>query len=523
MRRHGFLDTLRPADIIADRATRGERPPAGAAGSLKSLFFRMAHVRKSKGISVFEKPKEFCGLFGIYGHDEAVYNTYLGLYALQHRGEESCGIAVTNGTDIVSHRAMGLVNEALSPEVLARLRSKIAIGHVRYSTTGGSRIENAQPFVATYAKGPIAIAHNGNLVNTAELRHGYERHGGVFQTTTDTEVIVHVIAKASHSLNEERYGQCFNSLKGSYSLLILTPHELVAARDPHGFRPLSLGELNGSPVIASETCALRQVGARYVRDIEPGEMIRVTEDGMKSYMFAPPGEVRPKHCIFELIYFARPDSYVFGQNVHDVRKNFGAQLAREHPVEADVVVPIPDGGNSAAVGYARESGIPLDYGFIRNHYVGRTFIQASQQRRSLGVAIKLSPVEEVVRGKRVVVIDDSIVRGTTSRAKIGQLREAGAREIHMRVTCPPHCFPCFYGIDFQAKQELIAARRPIEEIKRFLKLDSLGYLSVEGMLSCVRPPKEHYCAACFTGDYAVPPCQDGGKFVLEAGVQKPAD
>jgi len=415
----------------------------------------------------------------------------------------------------------------LTPEVLAGLKNRVAIGHVRYSTTGGSRLENAQPFVANYSGGPIAIAHNGNLVNTAELRRDYERHGGVFQTTTDTEVIVHVIAKsggpfdpAQGGATGERYGECLNALKGSYSLLILTPHELIAARDPHGFRPLSLGELKGAYAVASETCALRQIGARYVRDIEPGEMIRITDGDLESHRFAPRSEIRPQHCIFELIYFARPDSMVFGQNVHEVRKKLGAQLAREHPVEADVVVPIPDGGNSAAVGYSRESGIPLDYGFIRNHYVGRTFIQASQSQRSIGVAIKLSPVDEVVSGKRVVVVDDSIVRGTTSRAKIAQLRDAGAREIHMRVTCPPHCHPCYYGIDFQAKRELIAARSPLEEIRRFLKLDSLGYLSVDGMLSCVKPPKENYCAACFTGEYAVPPCAEDGKFSLEVGTEK---
>ena len=462
-----------------------------------------------------DEAREHCGLFGIFGHDAAVQNTFLGLYALQHRGEESCGIATTNGAEIISHRAMGLVSEALTPEVLGRLRNRTAIGHVRYSTTGASRIENAQPFVADYSGGPIAIAHNGNLVNTTRLRREYERHGAVFQTTMDTEVIVHVIAKPSHASREEGFIHCFNHLKGAYSLLILTPGEMVAARDPHGYRPLSLGRLDGAYVVASETCALRQVGAEYLRDVEPGEMIRVSEHGMRCHAFAPPEDVRPQHCIFELIYFARPDSCVFGQNVHEVRKRFGAQLAREHPVEADVVVPVPDGGNSAAIGYARESGIPLDYGFIRNHYVGRTFIQASQDRRATGVAIKLSPLEEVVRGKRVVVVEDSIVRGTTSRAKLAQLRDAGARELHMRITCPPHCFPCFYGIDFQAKGELIAAQRAVEEVRRFLKLDSLGYLSVDGMLDCVRPPKENYCTACFTGRYGCPPDDEVRKDQLE--------
>ena len=463
-----------------------------------------------------DEARESCGVFGIFGHEQAVQKTFLGLYALQHRGEESCGIASSDGRKLKCHRAMGLVNKALTPDVLERIENPIAIGHVRYSTTGASRIENAQPFLANYAHGQIAIAHNGNLVNAARLRREYERHGGVFQTSMDTEVIVHLMAKPSHAQRgEEGLVHCFNHLRGSYALLILRPAEIVAARDPNGIRPLSLGDLDGACVVASETCALRQVGARFVRDIEPGEMLRITETGMRSHVFAKPESIQPRHCIFELIYFARPDSCVFGQNVHEVRRRFGAQLAKEHPVEADVVVPVPDGGNSAAIGYAHESGIPLDYGFIRNHYVGRTFIQASQARRSTGVAIKLNPVEEVVKAKRVVLVDDSIVRGTTSRGKIAQLRDVGAKEVHMRISCPPHRYPCYYGIDFQAKGELIAARQSVEEMRRFLRLDSLGYVSVEGMLGCVRPPPEHYCTACFTGKYCVPPRDEMDKFSLE--------
>lgn len=458
--------------------------------------------------------REACGIFGIYGHPDAVYNTYLGLYSLQHRGEESCGIASTDGADLRSYKAMGHVSEALTEDVLARLKNPAAIGHVRYSTTGGSRIENAQPFIATYARGQIAIAHNGNLVNASALRQIFERHGAVFQTTTDTEVIVHLIAKSAYAHNEH-YGQCFRKLRGSYGLLVLTPREMIAARDPQGYRPLSLGILNGAYVVASETCALQQVGAEFVRDVNPGELVRVTKDGLESHQFTPVEDVDPHYCIFELIYFARPDSTVYGQNVHETRKKFGMQLAKEHPVDADVVISIPDGGNSAAIGYAMQSGIPLDAGFIRNHYIGRTFIQATQARRSLAVSIKLSPVADVVRGKRVVVVDDSIVRGTTSRVKIAQLRAAGAKEIHMRVTCPPHCHPCYYGIDFQAKGELIAARNSTEDIRKFLGLDSLGYLSVDGMLECVKPPKEHYCTACFTGEYAVTPEEDVGKFAFE--------
>ena len=462
-----------------------------------------------------DEATESCGIFGIFGHDHAVEKTFLGLYALQHRGEESCGIASTDGTTIRSHRAMGLVNDALTPEVLHGLRNRTAIGHVRYSTTGASRIENAQPFVANYSQGPIAVAHNGNLVNASGLRRAYGRHGAVFQTGMDTEVIVHLIAKPSHTRRQEGFIHCLNHLKGSYSLLILTTDELVAARDPYGYRPLSMGEVDGAVVIASETCALNQVGARHVRDVRPGEMIRLSESGVQTHQFAEERNRPTQHCIFELIYFARPDSVVFGQNVHQVRKRFGVQLAREHPVDTDVVVAVPDGGNSAAVGYAQESGTPLDYGFIRNHYVGRTFIQKDQDRRAAGVAIKLSPLREVIEGKRVIIVDDSIVRGTTSRAKISQLRDAGAKEIHMRVTSPPHAYPCYYGIDFQAKDELVAAERSVEEIRQFLKLDSLGYLSVEGLLGCLRPPAEGYCTACFTGRYAVRPKEEVSKLRLE--------
>lgn len=468
-----------------------------------------------------DEAREACGIFGIVGHEQAVEKTFLGLYALQHRGEESCGIASADGQAIKHYRTMGLVSESLTPEVLETIKNPIAIGHVRYSTTGGSRIENAQPFVTNYANGQIAIAHNGNLVNAQQLRRQYERHGAVFQTSMDTEVIVHLLAKPSHAQRgEEGLVHCLNHLRGSYALLILTPDEMIAARDPNGIRPLSLGELDGAQVVASETCALRQIGAKFVRDIEPGEMLCMTQNGMRSHVFAKPETIRPRHCIFELIYFARPDSFVFGQNVHEVRKKFGAQLAREHPAGADVVVPVPDGGTSAAIGYAQESGIPLDFGFIRNHYIGRTFIQATQVRRSTGVAIKLNPVDEVVRGKRVVLVDDSIVRGTTSRGKVAQLRDAGAKEIHMRVSCPPHRHPCFYGIDFQASDELIAAHHSVDEIRQFLKLDSLAYLSVEGMLRYARPPAEHYCTACFTGEYCVSPRNEMSKFSLESAVGK---
>ena len=462
-----------------------------------------------------DEAREACGLFGIYGHADAAQLTFLGLYALQHRGEESCGIASTDGTVIRDHRAMGHVSEALTPDVLERLRNRVAIGHTRYSTTGSSRIENAQPFVANYAGGQVAIGHNGNLVNAAALRREFEKAGAIFQTSMDTEVIVHLFARHYVQKQEAGLAECLNRLKGSFALLILTPDEMIAVRDPHGIRPLSLGELNGAPVIASETCALKQVGAEYVRDIEPGEMVRCTKWGVQSTLFASKENIKPRHCVFELIYFARPDSCVFGQNVHEVRKRFGAQLAREHPVDADVVIPVLYGGNSAAVGYAMESGIPFDFGFIRNHYIGRTFIQASEIKRASGVNIKLSSVDEVVRGKRVVVVDDSIVRGTTSRRKIAQLRDAGAKELHMRVSCPPHSFPCYYGIDFQARGELIAAHHSVEQIRDFIKLDSLGYLSVDGMRQCVKPPPENYCTACFTGEYCCAPEDEVNKYGME--------
>lgn len=467
-----------------------------------------------------DEAREACGLFGVFGHEEAARLSYLGLYALQHRGEESCGIASTDGAQLTYHRAMGHVSEALTPEVISKLRNRTAIGHVRYSTTGSSRIENAQPFAASYAGGQLAVAHNGNLINAAALRSEYESHGAIFQTSMDTEVIVHTLADPRLTDPDHKFANSLNRLRGSYSLLILTPDEMIAVRDPSGIRPLSLGQLDGATIVASETCALKQVGARYLRDIEPGEMVCCSKWGVQGYRFAPPETIRPAHCIFELIYFARPDSLVFGQNVHETRKRLGAQLAREYPIEADVVIPVPDGGNSAAIGYAHASGIPLDFGFIRNHYIGRTFIQAEQSQRASGVAIKLAPIDEVVRGKRVVVVDDSIVRGTTSRKKIAQLREAGAKEIHMRVSCPPHRHPCYYGIDFQAKGELIAAQNSVEAICKFLNLDSLGYLSVEGMLQCVRPPAEHYCTACFTGNYHLTPDNVMDKYGMEAHAQK---
>jgi len=464
---------------------------------------------------LFGPARECCGVFGVAGADDAVQRTFLGLYALQHRGEESCGIASTDGRELVCHHGMGHVNEVLTPDVLEGISNPTAIGHVRYSTTGVSTLTNAQPIVVKYAGGPIAVAHNGNLVNAAALRREYEANGSIFQTTCDSEIIVHLLADPRHMAREDCMLHSLDQLRGSFSLLLLTPDRMIVARDPNAFRPLCLGELAGTYVAASESCALTQIGANYFRDVHPGEAVFIGPDGLESATFCSEDRIRPTHCIFELIYFSRPDSYVFGQGVHETRKRFGRRLAEDHPAEGDVVVPVPDGGNSAAIGYAEQSGIPLDLGLIRNHYVGRTFIQADQARRNAGVEVKLSPVPDVVRGKRVILVEDSIVRGTTSRAKVAQLRDAGAREIHMRITCPPHRFPCYYGIDFQGKRELVAAQHTVDEIRRFLKLDSLCYLSVESMLSCVKPPSENYCVACFTGQYPVEPAEQVHKHALE--------
>ncbi|ODS34059.1 MAG: amidophosphoribosyltransferase [Candidatus Scalindua rubra] len=449
------------------------------------------------------KAREHCGLFGIFDCDDAIEKVYYGLYSLQHRGEESAGIASTNGNSIIHHKNFGLVNDVFTPETLKRLENPHAIGHVRYSTFGSSdNIDNAQPMVATYSKGEVAIAHNGQLLDASKLRKDYELHGSIFHTTSDTEVIVHLMAKPSH-VERPNLSHVLNHLKGAFSLLFLTNEEMVGVRDPNGFRPLSIGKLNNSYVLTSETCALDQIGAEFIRDVKPGEVVYVNKDGLKSESYCSPRRIRPSYCIFELIYFSRPDSKVFGESVHLFRKRLGMKLAKEFPVDADVVIAVPEGGNSAALGYSQASGIPLDRGFIRNHYVGRTFIQPEQGSRHRKVELKLNAISEVVRGKRVVVVDDSIVRGTTSRSRLRLLRKAGAKEIHVRISCPPHSFPCHYGIDFQIKDELIAASHTLEEIREFLNVESLGYLSVDGMLSCTSSPHNHFCTACFTGDYPV--------------------
>ena len=449
--------------------------------------------------------KDKCGVFGIFGHKDAPYLTYLGLYALQHRGEESAGIVVSDGQKMTSHRGMGHVQEVFEGRTMETLSGDRAIGHVRYSTTGSSNIKNAQPILVDYSRGEIAIAHNGNIVNAEILRSELEAYGSIFQTTTDSEIIIHLMAKPSLRNIEEGVVDALTRVQGAYSLVFLTHNTLIAARDPQGFRPLWLGKAGDAYVIASETCAFDIMEAQAIREVEPGEVIFISAKGLKSVKL-PPSEIqRHAHCIFEHVYFSRPDSKIFGESVHLVREKFGRQLAIEQPAPgADIVIPVPDSGNSAALGFSQESGVPLEAGIIRNHYVGRTFIQPSQGMRDFKVRVKFNLVKEVLKNKSVVVVDDSIVRGTTSKMRVKSLRQAGAKEVHLRISCPPHRFPCAYGIDFPTKEELIANRYSSEEIRKYLECDSVGYLSLEGMLKCVSTAKENYCTACWSGDYPVP-------------------
>ena len=445
--------------------------------------------------------REACGIVGIYGCDAAARQAYLGLYALQHRGEESAGIVASDDLTLRAAKGMGLLGDVIAPGHLDRLPGHMAIGHVRYSTTGSPTPQNVQPLLIDYARGRVAVAHNGTLTNARALRTDYERRGSIFQTSTDSEIVVHLMADPRHLAAPSHVASCLQRLEGAFSLLIMTERQLIAARDRHGFRPLALGDLDGSPVLASETCAFDLIGARYVRDVQPGEALTIDHRGLTSERFCPPGHVAPAHCIFEHVYFARPDSRVFGDVCHRVRMRLGQALAAEQPVDADVVVAVPDSGNSAALGFSRASGIPLDHGFIRNHYVGRTFIQP--RSRADSVRVKLNVIAEAVAGKRVVVVDDSIVRGNTSRTRLGMLRDAGAQEIHLRISSPPIRHPCYFGIDFPTPDELIASGRTVDEIRRLIGVDSLGYLSLDGLLAAVTGPKHHYCAACFTGNY---PC-----------------
>jgi amidophosphoribosyltransferase len=448
-----------------------------------------------------DKFHDECGLFGIWNHPEAANVTYLGLYALQHRGQESAGIAATDGATFHTEKAMGWVADVFSPERLRRLPGHRAIGHVRYSTAGSSNLKNAQPITATTARGPIAVAHNGNLTNADALRRQMERDGAIFQSSSDTEVILHLLARAPAGPLEEQLPYVLSQVRGAYSLLILTPDGLYAVRDAHGFRPLSLGRLGDAWLMASETCALDLMEARHERDVEPGELVVIRDTGLTSVRaFAQKPRLQ---CVFEYVYFARPDSTLWGRNVHTVRKALGHQLAREHPVPADIVIPVPDSGVSAALGFSQESGTAYEMGLIRNHYVGRTFIEPKQGIRHFGVKVKLNPMREMLEGRRVVVVDDSIVRGTTSRKIVRMIRASGASEVHMRISSPPIHWPCYYGIDTPTRKELIAASHAPEEIRRYLGADSLGYLSLEGMLKATGSLPEHFCHACFTGDYRV--------------------
>jgi len=443
-----------------------------------------------------------CGIFGIYNHSEASNHAYLGLYALQHRGQESAGIVSSDGRLLHHYRQMGLVYEVFTQDILRRLPGKSAIGHVRYSTAGSSELKNAQPFVADYSRGGMAVAHNGNLTNAFLIRSELESRGSIFQSNMDTEVIVHLIARSREKSFLERTVHALKQVEGSFSLLFLTEKEMLAARDPFGFRPLVLGQLKDAPVVASETCAFDLIGAKFVREIEPGEVLLINEDGVKSFKPFPPKQHH--QCIFEFIYFARPDSFIFNRNVYEVRRSLGVQLAKEGPAEVDMVVPIPDSGFPATIGYAYESKIPLELGMIRNHYVGRTFIEPEQRIRHFGVKIKLNPVKQLLKDKRIVTVDDSIVRATTSRKINKMFRNAGAKEVHVRISSPPITDPCFFGIDTPKKSELIASSHNVKEIQKFINATSLNYLSLSGLKKCMKSEAEQFCYACFTGDYPFP-------------------
>jgi len=464
-----------------------------------------------------------CGVFAVYGHSEASNIAYLGLHALQHRGQESAGIVTSDGEGLFAHRAMGLVQDAFGAEQLQKLPGNIGIGHVRYSTAGGSHIRNAQPFAVDYGGGSLAVCHNGNLTNADELRSELEAQGSIFSSTADTEVIVHLVARSKEVSLEDRVVDALSRVRGAYSLLFLTHDTVIAVRDPRGIRPLCLGILPGrrdAHVVASEPISFDLIGAEYVRDVEPGEMLVIDGGGMRSIKL--PDRPVPQMCSFEYVYFARPDSGLNGRSVYDVRKELGRRLAIESPVDADVVIPVPDSGVPSAIGYAGERKIAFEMGLIRSHYVGRTFIEPQQSIRHFGVRLKLNPVEPILRGKRVVVIDDSIVRGTTSRKIIKMVRDAGAREVHLRISSPPTAWPCYYGIDTPTRSELIASSHSVEEIARYVTADTLGYLSLEGMLGAITkkaeragkpspggsPPADadprHFCHACFSGEYAVP-------------------
>ncbi len=448
-------------------------------------------------------PKHYCGVFGIYGHPNAAELTYYGLYALQHRGQESAGIVSYDGRDFRTHKGMGLVSQIFNGEVLNTLPGSMALGHTRYSTTGSSHLRNAQPLTVDCARGQIAIAHNGNLTNAAALREALEANGSIFQTSVDSEIILHLMAQPTLGGHENNLIQTMRRIEGAYSLAIMTEQELIGVRDPHGFRPLCIGKVGEAWVLASETCALDLIHAKFIRDVAPGEIVIINKDGLRSIQAFPEHE-RKAFCIFEYVYFARPDSNINNRNVYKTRVEMGRELAREYPVTADIVIPVPDSGNCAALGYSLESGIPYEMAFVRNHYVGRSFLQPSQLIRDFNVRVKLNLISELVKGKRVIIVDDSIVRGTTCKARVNNLKEAGAREVHVLVSCPPHMNPCVYGIDFPDRNKLMAANYSLDEIRNYLSADSLHYLSQDGMVRATDLPKESFCMACYDGNYPVP-------------------
>jgi len=454
-----------------------------------------------------------CGIVGIFGHPEAAKLSYLGLYALQHRGQESAGIVSAEGPALTRRGGMGHVADVFSRDVIEDLKGAIAIGHVRYSTAGDSNPANAQPFLLRHHRGPIAVAHNGNLVDAAMIRSDLETDGAIFQTTTDTEVLLHLVARSRVPDVVDAIVEAVRHVRGAFSLLFLVPGRLVAVRDPMGFRPLSLGKVDGAWVVASESCAFDLLGAEKIRDLERGEVVVIDVGGVHSFKpFAP---TRPAPCAFEHVYFARPDSTIFGQSVQAVRKRLGAALWKEQPAAVDLIVPVPDSGTFAGLGYAAVSKIPFELGLVRNHYVGRTFIEPSQQIRNFGVRVKLNPVRETLTGRRIALIDDSLVRGTTSQKIVQMCRDAGAKEVHLRISCPPTIGPCYYGIDTPRRQELIATRKSVEEIRRFVGADSLGYLSLTGMMGAIGGDPDHYCTACWTDEHPVVlPSQGEGQLKL---------
>lgn len=460
-----------------------------------------------KNNNEIDKPRSNCGIVGVYGHPDASIFTYQCLYALQHRGQESSGIVTSNGKNVYRHVGMGLVNEAFADlSILKGLKGHLAIGHNRYSTTGSTMLDNAQPFLVNFKDGPLAISHNGNFINSKSVRDHLVEEGSIFQTSTDTEVVLHLMARSKVPDIVGKIQDAFSVIRGAYSIALITRDKVIAIRDPHGWRPLCLGKKDDAYFIVSETCALDLVGAKYIRDIEAGEILVMDEKGIESSWLKEKAE--PKACIFEYVYFSRPDSKIFNENVDKARRKLGKNLALEQPVDADIVISVPDSSNTAALGYTSRSGIKFEIGLIRNHYVGRTFIHPEQMVRDFNVLVKFNPVEGVLKGRRVVVVEDSIVRGTTLKQLTKMLRKAGAKEVHVRVSSPPIVSPCYYGMDFPTKEELIASNKSVEEIREYLGVDSLGYLSLEGMISACSDGQSGFCDACFTGNYPLPPQED---------------